>query len=123
MTSSDSLNLEDLIRRVEAAEGPDRELDKSIARALDQWEAEPVTGIAFLCGRPFTASLDAALALCERVLPGAGLSLNIGAFKEATIWPAKPGRAATAQGRTPALALCLSLLRAVQAQDLGGKDE
>lgn len=66
MTPSD---LQALLRRVEEASGPDRELDAELAFRFKS---------GFVRGRsddaayapPYTASLDAALALTERVLPG-----------------------------------------------------
>ena len=88
-------SLEGLIERVRAATGPDRELSRDIWQALDtpEWKA------AYLraqepCGCPhdqaveyaarylfdLTASIDAALDLVERLLPGrsvvVGLSSN-----------------------------------------------
>jgi hypothetical protein len=64
-----------LIERLEAAAGPDREIDKAIFaylgytwRAMDYWSADSTkmwSGPVFL-----TYSIDAALALVERLLPG-----------------------------------------------------
>jgi hypothetical protein len=148
-------DLESLLARVEAAEGPDREIDALICAALHvlpagevcppvaadtavEWRAFEdgwvrlyatnghVRDQHFL-GRhadPFTASLDAALALCERVLPGADVSLFtlrskrpearvVTDYDEATdeiyVWE-------DADGATPALALLAALLKALIAQ-------
>jgi hypothetical protein len=54
--------LQSLLERVKAASGPDRELD----RAFDRRDIFPVYG-----DHPqYTASIDAALGLVEKVLPG-----------------------------------------------------
>jgi hypothetical protein len=58
--------LHDLLRRVSAAPGPDLQLDCDI-----ECELSPTWGSAILDrAKPYTASLDAAIGLCERVLPG-----------------------------------------------------
>lgn len=80
MTTS---NLTPLLSRVEEATGPDRELDRDIAEhfypEILTREHRVVVGGQFAWQHPtygltrcehYTASLDAALALCERVLPG-----------------------------------------------------
>ena len=69
----------ELLARVEAAAGPDRELDSSIA-LLCGWTHEVNHAEDYECWRNpdgkacylprYTASIDAALALVERVLPG-----------------------------------------------------
>lgn len=94
------MDLAQLKQRVNAASGPDREIDAALATGLVGWCLHPLgrqrddsvqsdTGRTCLdCGadswgntgttgqrlhdpvRPYTASLDAALALVERVLPG-----------------------------------------------------
>ena len=115
----------DLIKRMEEAEAGSRELDAAIADLFnpvpDQYD-----GFAgrwpFVEGSPFsdqtppvTTSLDAALALAERVLPGwcwmierhkngtatAGLH-EWNAYREADLFTAN----------TPALALCAAILKA-----------
>ena len=57
-----------LIRRVESASGPDRELDEAIACYFA--EPHPVYGapVGMIFSSPVTASLDMAVALAERVL-------------------------------------------------------
>lgn len=67
-------NLTALLERVKAATGPDRELDAAIVRALGLAEND----LVFYIGRgddwpqaKITASIDAALALVEKMLPGA----------------------------------------------------
>lgn len=83
------MELEQLLERVKAANGPDRELDHRIWLALEpgvkrkQWsythtasgrechvdETRDATGRLVIVPA-YTASIDAALALVERVLPG-----------------------------------------------------
>ncbi len=57
-------NVTKLLRRVRAATGSDQQLDRDIARYLivpaDKSEGRP----------PYTASVDACIALMERVMPG-----------------------------------------------------
>lgn len=76
-------DMQELISRLEAAEGPDRALDREIGLRIDGWyetvdshgECLMVNGDRYP-DHPeseypsFTESLDAALALAERVLPG-----------------------------------------------------
>lgn len=66
--------LKELLARVEGASGPDGRLDYDIVRALDPPKLlapgnPPLTTDWEYYG-PLTASIDAALALVERVLPG-----------------------------------------------------
>jgi hypothetical protein len=118
----------ELLARVEAAMGPDRELDRDLAEwaypDLLTRERRSVGGEAFSwmhprygltrC-EPYTASLDAALALVERCLPGRSwdLSFTLGDqpyYMANLLWPAREFRAVA---RTPALALLAALLRAL----------
>lgn len=63
--------LETLLERVKSATGPDRELDALIAHTLGQRFIEGDDEENIPLGLPmFTASIDSALALVERVLPG-----------------------------------------------------
>ena len=74
----DTEKLRELLERCEAATGPDRELDLHISRSLGLLgHAAGLPDEAFLAawlpacrfGR-YTASLDASIALVERMLPG-----------------------------------------------------
>lgn len=85
-----SVEPRDIIKRLEAATGPDRELDIAIAvnllgftvrNRMERWpDKEPIfeytdpatnsTGAEFVMVREYTASLDAVLALVEAKLPG-----------------------------------------------------
>jgi hypothetical protein len=81
MTPIDKLGMGELLARVKAATGPDRELDLDIAAALFtdgedtawwQRRKERFLSSHMLvdAAPPYTASIDAALALTERMLPG-----------------------------------------------------
>lgn len=105
----DSASLIALAERCEAASGPDERLELSVTDALFGWH--PPAGTGGLVVRAMRGSLDAAVALCERLLPGVVI--------RADIWPthseisvdhlgAKPSSAAT-----PALALTAAVLRAL----------
>lgn len=132
----------DLIERLEKAEGGSRELDVAICCAVHDgpdWAKEayfPLKGGIGLYtngkGGPgltapcYTTSLDAALALAERVLPDARAQINTG-----TGWV----RLLTADGRydygffasaraaTPALAMCIALLKAHPGNGGTGSEE
>lgn len=86
--------LEALLARVEAATGPDQELDGDLAVALEGWTLRKFEGdkrpywrdakhsnqenyFARKDGPPrYTASIDAAVALVEKKLPGAEYSIS-----------------------------------------------
>lgn len=141
----------DLIERLEKAEGPDREVDAEICIALQygglnsdgasnvrtdpDWEGDllfEIEGDAHPeCCSPIpalTSSLDAAIALIERVLPGwfwragkTSLFPNGWAYVSKT-HPSNCDRqdeAACADGRAanPAIALVLATLRALQQEE------
>ena len=133
----------DLIERLEKAEGPVRQIDREIAKAIDPTVWKRATNWASMpCGAPpdiierdairwvpaYTTSLDAALALAERVL-GKGWSYSIigeiGGGATVTLEQpdvdlgggviASPGLCGLdefeAEAATPALALCAAILR------------
>lgn len=73
------MELKELIERVKAATGPDRELDSDLGFTLGwyangyefyAWAEADGTFVESVNPKPFTASIDAALALTQRVLPG-----------------------------------------------------
>ena len=139
-----SADLQSLLARVEAASGPDRLLDAEIevaARWIDAARAglapehrarwRVLTGLRVGAvesqgtsynAKPFTASVDAALALVERVLPGwqwdVGYLPNqpeIGFLAE--IWPpGDPVNDVSGAGKTAPLAILAALLKAKIAQ-------
>ena len=127
-------DMQELIARLEAAEGADRALDREIGLRIDGWyetvdshgECLMVNGDRFP-DHPgseypsFTESLDAALALAERkgfgdcfdiqIRPG---TARVSRFADGrAVWMVTPDCA------TPALALCIAILKA-KAQGEGG---
>lgn len=112
----------ELVKRLSAATVGSRELDAAVAGIFvhdiesddgDFWwgpfgqQAERIPDL--------TTSLDAALALAERVLPGPVNYIEIrpadGSSRVEIGWPAVSGVAAT-----PALALCMTILKAIQGK-------
>ena len=139
--------LTNLIERVEAATGADRKIDAAICAALriiPESERQPelagdieadgaavvvwhkAGSVRMLKYSPpdYTASLDAAIALVEKVLPDHGWFLRrddtdangrraAPIYNAALLYPdALRVIAASGQRPTPALALCLALLKA-----------
>lgn len=134
-------DLSALIARLEAAEVGGGELDAAVTVAL-QLDAKGVTaddheylqatvrsdecapGTYWRCARsgmslrtsdPITTSLDAALALAERVLPDASVTINTGSGWARLL--TKDGRYdygffASARAPSPAVALCIAILKA-----------
>lgn len=135
--------MKDLIARLEAAEVGSRELDALICCSLrdgPDWANDPYyplgshglysvgRGGPGLTSECYTNSLDAALALAERVLPGCLISVGTNIFGHAPIGVAEVftqqgGSDATHDGHgerlgnTPALALCVAILRAKLAEE------
>ena len=120
------MSLSALLERVEGATGGDRELDRDIAIA---------TGWVHRSGAPWervlewerpnpTASVDAALALIGRVLPGLYM-WRLEFDDEPTDWPYETRvysaggseRGYNASHKTPALALCAALLAAMIGEE------
>ena len=151
------MTLSSLIERVEAASGPDDKLHAEILCALLAPEGSMVEQSRFngrWCvyepatrgnepfriwqtpnpwrqdGQDVTESLDAVIALCERVLPADHHSIygelvvpsgvcemSITLKEGGKAWATSPEYSGV--GRTPALALLLALLRAKQAMETG----
>ena len=134
--------MSDLIKRVESASEGDRELDGDICVALDGggeivWkqanytmEAYParkvaranyVGGIAYEHVPHYTASLDAAIALCARALPGTEIEIStLYGIPSATV-----GLNDSVNGQTRATAATLPLalvLAILRAHPDGGSD-
>lgn len=135
--------LSELIARVEAATEGSRELDALIAVAVDgffidgedPWgrpkycyldedgaQISPGQGHDMLVRR-YTTSVDAALALIERVLRGAvwrvGFDPDDGSIRAEIVGAAPDCVRSTANHDSPALALCAAALRALQAKQTG----
>ena len=121
-----------LVEKLEAAEVGSRSLDLDIAQALSmklwgrrhphnnshQWMTE-IDGKAVPIPR-YTTSLDAALALAERVIAVRGpIDISIMGSAQVVILDADPCRDAIAEayGNTPALALCIAILRALNLNE------
>lgn len=132
------MTLSELKRRVDEATGPDRELDVDLtiffgpmpegARKIfvtpDYPAIQVGTSTLLELVFPLTASIDAAVALIEQVLPGWGYVIDTYATAVADVnlyapdWPTGPESSATstAQSARVPLALLSALLAAVEAQ-------
>jgi hypothetical protein len=127
-----SSEIEGLLSRLEAATGPDRELDHRLQgilvndgnfghyAGLEEWVT---AGMEFGWNTPaYTASIDAALALVERLLPGWRRRLEEphgdGGWRASLIWPDQEDvvRAKVAEAPTAPLAILLALFRALSAR-------
>lgn len=130
---TDITALREIERRLSEAKEGDRALDLDIARTLcpdvivmrqrdDDSGSDPYTH--WKC----TASLDSAIALCERVLPGWSIQVRTENHREngwqADVWcswgPTAYQRSVAAARPSPALALCLAIVRALISM---GRDE
>lgn len=125
-------DLSTLIERVEALTGPSRDADYRIEKAIVRPGEFPASEIwpPFMVGSKFdrsipayTASIDAAVALVERVLPGwakgfdGGPKTRIAFVDQHDHDDRMFGARYTAEGPTPAIALILAALRALHAQE------
>lgn len=125
----------DIIDRLGNAQGRDRELDAAIAVAVDgfhefppAWEGGPLNyayyeadGTMMLPGNggdqlvpKYTASIDAALALVERLLPG--FDWILGRTNDGLTIHCQLGGPFMHFGATPALAVLVSLFRHLDAE-------
>ena len=126
--------LKELLERVERAEGPDRDYDWDLA-FLDGWKFDEISDTwtmpdghwdQFLTPPRYTASLDAAVALVERKLPGHHWSVSRQceypslAFCDYRFaaFVGDYGSPKRAEGPTPAIAVIKALLRALIASEL-----
>lgn len=134
-------DLAGLLERVKAATGPTRELDGDLFLDLgvypiesqSRWESPPSAPIREWASRqalPYTASIDAALALVEKMLPGAvwHVMTDYGDLNRAKIGQEGNPRASIyrsddrqlfsqADAITPALAILAVLLTALIARE------
>jgi hypothetical protein len=134
-------DLDALIERVRGATEPSRELDRDIAiatfkgcednherarKVLISYGAQPwnfevsgISGVSLRTPEPVTSSLDAAIALAERVLPGWAGEVDFGGTGLQQAWMHEPSgaRSFTSQSSTPALALILAILTALKEQE------
>lgn len=134
------MNRIELLTRLRAATGPDRELDADIERAffvgaeLDAapWEyrgkgfwidLSEIDGFNTVDARKFTESIDAAVALAERALPGwkwlvssSDLINECEGLSYASVWLPEADEGNPAKAPTPALALCIAIVEALEAR-------
>lgn len=112
--------LAELIERLEKAEGPSRELDADIAVELglvasrEWWSTDYIKNGMI---HNFTGSLDAAVALAERVLPGVNYTMKnlFGAFDAAVTADHVCGVHRAEHPVSLAIALVLATLKALEA--------
>ncbi len=124
--------MSDLIERLEKATGPDREIDAALVKALcpdalvSQYLAsdeEPSVfhaqslGISDRSDVPrYTASLDAALTLVERALPGTEWAVStLYGVNHAEVDMNGEEPVTARDAATPAIALCLATMKALSA--------
>lgn len=128
----------ELVERVKAATGPDRELDADLWVALvpgasrrnvmDKWpDEEPIwefideqrnTSFRYGLLPDMTASIDAALALCERVLPDRFVTIKTktgGKFHHCELEGEDYGRWSADNMPTVPLAILLALLLSLES--------
>lgn len=143
-------DLKELLAKVEACKGPDRKIDAALALGLGiaKEEVRPSGLRLQTTSPPYTGSVDAAISLVEQLLPGWSWlvrSPDDGEgeyFCNLTRWdflgkydtvvvvgdtahystsdPTEGGRAFPTWSKTPALALCAALLRALSNKETGG---
>jgi len=126
------MSLSALLERVEACQGPDQELDAAIYKALGDgathrggligWNWRPGNVGIWHTMPPLTASVDAALALIGRVLPGwwvqhLGQNLAGWGVRIETQGLSIPLSNRLLIAPTPALALCAALLAAMIGEE------
>lgn len=102
-----------LIEKLEGAEAGSKELDGYVLFKLDYDQSESTP--------PITTSLDAALALAERVLPDEIWECEFGPSSSRAELK-NPRFIIEASARTPALALCAAILRAQSEARATGED-
>lgn len=134
------MTLSELRKRVEGASGPDREMDLDLALALglaptgEMWkrrkgrynqgghpelreDRSPAPGPwPTFTAKPYSSSLDAALSLVERKLPGWVWSVDSAVgLQPAACWMEEAGghQSFAATASTPALAVLAALLTAL----------
>lgn len=111
------MNLAELIDRVERAERGSLQLDVDVLEVVwPRWITESEELARFV-----TSSVDSALGLVERVLPGWEYCISKGLNEPAcaSISPANRVTDACGEATTPALALVAATLRALQEQSDG----
>lgn len=118
--------LTEALSKIEGLSGPDRELDAAIIRSLaggsrDHWFDAWGEWTSDDKAPPLTASLDASLALVERLLPG--WSWRIGNRPGGGAWVKLGTSHQEYLGATPALAILAALFKVLIAQFPGAPRE
>lgn len=120
------MTIEALIEKLSAATGPDRDIDGALVEVFAThpplWKRKRGSTSEWGNDHPlsswdaprYTASLDAALALVEKKLPGWDWEVHNNGLARLL---SPEGNSIYANAPTPALALCLALLRALQAME------
>ena len=120
----------DIIARLEKAEGPDREIDGFIALVegwtfekmegdrSPYWRKPGVTDYFMRSDLPrYTASIDAAIALVERILPDPAILLGYGQDALTKPWARISVSCGSSHGATLPLAILRALFRALDAKE------
>ncbi len=110
------MNLQDLIAELEAADEGSKDWDATIHCVLNgSWYPYAQT-----VAEPVTTSIDAAIELCEQLLPGWSWAVSVSTFRNKAYGdvmnPGKMRRDAVTGETTPALALTIAVLKAHEAQ-------
>ena len=107
----------DLIERLEKLEGPDRAVDHAIHAITNPPLRD---GLRFGSVPAYSASLDAAVALVERALPGCGYSVEhlpcYGPHHSASVWSSTAITIGNGRGLSSAIALLIAALRALSQE-------
>lgn len=129
------MTIEALIEKLEAAEAGNRDLDGHINLALGIAERTKrpyasTIGGRFFATENYTTSIDAATALIANTLPKSGYgcgkrwdALDPTPDELAYSWIRVGSETYEVDAPTPALALCLALLKALQASPHKGAEE
>ena len=123
----------DIIARLEKAEDFDRDLDRDIGIVLMGWRYEEVEGFGQMIYIPdenayypdhpgsltpsITSSIDAAVALVERMLPDQAILLGYGQDALTKPWARISVPCGSSHGATLPLAILRALFRALDAQE------
>lgn len=119
------MNLSEIIEALEKAEGPSRDIDADIAIATGKVASRDYWSIDYLKAgivSEYTASVDAALALAERLIPGVWYHIAKGKTRvDEPLYGAAMmlGDEPIGQGEhetSQAIAIVLATLKAIQAK-------
>lgn len=129
--------LTELLARIEAATGPDREIDLDLALIhkphlpREYWLDDELERLEFGSHRRYTNSVDACIALIAEALPGWSWQIRVCTsgdgevrYTNARVWShfnprddESPTYWANASDETPVLALLAAILKALIAQE------